>query len=254
MCSARFLRAIRPRWRTRYGKRASLPARARLWAPGPPKSSTCPCTFSAPVWLLDGLDELATPIADSGLWDLLRALPGEVVLTCRAAVFQPARTEIAGRIGSQWRLLGLKPEEEQASFLALAFILGGMDPARAPGVVRDLDANSSPRPLAAIPLLLRLVAEAGPRLVLPATRAGFYEAATNALWERRLRDRPELLDLAPERDAALATFAASMGLDTLEARPEALRRAGAASELREALRRSGLLHFDDRRGRIACPT
>ena len=203
--------------------------------------------------MLDGLDELATPIADSGLWDLLRALPGEVVLTCRAAVFQPARTEIAGRIGSQWRLLGLKPEEEQASFLALAFILGGMDPARAPGVVRDLNANSSLRPLAAIPLLLRLVAEAGPRLVLPATRAGFYEAATNALWERRLRDRPELLDLAPERDAALATFAASMGLDTLEARPEALRRAGAASELREALRRSGLLHFDDRRGRIACP-
>ena len=205
-----------------------------------------------PVWLLDGLDEVAAPVADSGLWDLLHALPGEVVLTCRTAVFQSARAEIAGRIVSKWRLLGLKPEEEQASFLAQAYTAQEVDPARAPGVIRDLNANSSLRPLAAIPLLLRLVAEAGPRLVLPATRAGFYEAATNALWERRLRDRPELLDLAPERDAALAALAASMGLDP-EARPEALRRAGAAPELREALRRTGLLHFDDRRGRIGFP-
>ena len=212
-----------------------------------------PSHIFTPFWLLDGLDELATPIADSSLWDLLRALPREVVLTCRTAVFQSARAEIASRVGSQWHLLGLKPGEEQISFLAQAYIVEGMDPARAPGVVRVLHANSSLRPLAAIPLLLRLVAEAGPRLVLPATRAGFYEAATNALWERRLRDRPELLDLAPERDAALAGMAASMGLDTLEARPEALRRAGAASELREALRRSGLLHFDHRRGRISFP-
>ncbi len=45
-----------------------------------------PHVFS-PFWLLDGLDELERPIADRGLWDSLRALPGEAVLTCRTAVF-----------------------------------------------------------------------------------------------------------------------------------------------------------------------
>ncbi len=74
-----------------------------------------------PVWLLDGLDELASPIADRGLWDSLRALPGEAALTCRAAVFQAARAEIGDLIGSEWRILGLKPTQEQADFLAEAY-------------------------------------------------------------------------------------------------------------------------------------
>ena len=44
-----------------------------------------------------------------------------------------------------------------------------------------------------------------------------------------------------------------MGLDALETKPGALRRAGMTPELREALRRSGLLRFDDRRERVAFP-
>jgi hypothetical protein len=180
-----------------------------------------PARVFTPVWLLDGLDELAAPpIADRGLWDLLRALPGDVVLTCRTAVFQPARAEIAGRIGREWRLLGLKPEEEQAQFLARAYAARGWDPSRALEAVRELNVNPALRPLAAMPLLLELVAEAGLRLTFPATRAKFYEEATNALWARRLDDRPELFDLAPERDAALAALAAAMDLVTLEAGPE----------------------------------
>ena len=107
--------------------------------------------------------------------------------------------------------------------------------------------------MATVPLLLELVAEAGDRLVLPANRAAFYEQATAALWERRLRDRPALLDLAPERDAALVVIASSLRLNALEARLETLRTAGTTLELREALRRSGLLRFDDRRGRVAFP-
>ena len=202
-----------------------------------------------PVWLLDGLDELASPIADRGLWDSLRALPGEAALTCRTAVFQAARAEIGDLIGSEWRILGLKPTQEQADFLAEAYADEKIDPACAEEMVHDLNANASLRSLAASPLILRLVAEAGPRLKLPATRAGFYEAATNALWERRLRDRPELLDLAPERDATLAALAATMGLAT-EAPKKALHQTGARPDLREALRRSGLLTFDDRRDRV----
>ncbi len=212
-----------------------------------------PGRLVTPVWLLDGLDEMGTPLADAGLWDALRALPGEAVLSCRTAVFQPARAEVAGRIAGEWRILGLRSEEEQARFLAQAYAAEGRDPARAPGVVRALNANPALRPLAAVPLLLGLVAEAGDRLVLPATRAAFYEAATAALWERRLRDRPALLALAPARDAALAALAASMGLKALETKPEALCRAGMTPELREALRRSGLLRFDDRRERVGFP-
>ena len=214
-----------------------------------------PARVFTPVWLLDSLDELAAPpITSRGLWDMLRALPGEAVLTCRTAVFQPARTETAGRVGKEWRLLGLKPEEEQAQFLARAYAAQGWDPSRASEAVRELNVNPALRPLAAVPLLLRLVAEAGPRLTFPATRAEFYDDATNALWARRLNDRPELFDLAPERDAALAALAAVMDLATMEAAgPEALRRAGMSSELREAMHRSGLLHFDNRRGRVSFP-
>ncbi len=205
-----------------------------------------------PVWLLDGLDELASTIADRGLWDSLRALPGETALTCRTAVLQAARTEIGDLIGSEWRILGLKPTREQAAFLAEAYADEKIDPTCAEEMVRDLNANASLRSLASVPLILRLVAEAGPRLKLPATRAGFYEAATNALWERRLRDRPELLDLAPERDATLAALAATMGLAT-ETPKRALHQTGARPDLREALRRSGLLTFDDRRDRVGFP-
>ncbi len=205
-----------------------------------------------PIWLLDALDELSGPIADRGLWDLLRALPGEVALTCRTAVFQAARAEIADLIGNEWRILGLEPQEQE-EFLRLAYVEEGTDPGRAPEMVRDLNANASLSPLAASPLMLNLVAEAGPNLKLPATRAGFYEAATNALWERRLRNRPDQLDLTPERDAALAALAARLGLNALETRQEALRETAVGRELREALRLSGLLRFDDRHGRIGFP-
>jgi hypothetical protein len=199
-----------------------------------------------PVWLLDGLDELASPIADRGLWHSLRALPGEAALTCRTAVFQAARAEIKDLIATEWRILGLKPTPEQVDFLAEAYADEKIDPACAEEMVRDLNANASLRSLAASPLILRLVAEAGPRLKLPATRASFYEAATNALWERRLRDRPELIDLAPERDATLAKLAATMGLAATEAPKGALHQTGARPDLREALRQSGLLTFNDR--------
>jgi hypothetical protein len=211
-----------------------------------------PPRLFAPVWLLDGLDELAAPLADAGLWEMLRALPGEVVLTCRTAVFQPARAEATRRIGREWRILGLEPAQ-QSAFLAGAYTANGVDPSCATTVVRDLNANSALRPLATVPLLLELIAEAGDRLVMPANRAAFYEEATAALWERRLRDRPALLDLTPERDAALAAIAGAVGLNALEAKPETLRAAGTTPELREAVRRTGLLRFDDRRGRVAFP-
>jgi hypothetical protein len=202
-----------------------------------------------PIWLLDGLDELEGPIADRGLWDRLRALPGEAALTCRTAVFEASRHEIADLMGGEWRILGLKPKE-QAAFLAAAYADEGTDSSGAQTMVRDLNANASLRPLAGVPLILRLIAEAGPRLSLPATRVGFYEAATSALWERRLRDRPELLDLGPERDMTLARLAATMGLAT-EAPKKALHPTSAG--LRDALRQSGLLTFDDRRDRVAFP-
>ena len=205
-----------------------------------------PLRLFTPVWLLDGLDEAPIDLGERGFWERIAALPGEAVATCRTAVFQPVRPEAAGLIGQEYRIIGLKPQE-QSTFLAKALEAEHQNPAQAAELVRKLNANPSLRPLAAIPLLLRLVAQAAGRLVLPHSRAGFYEEATNALWHRRLRDHRALYDLAVARDAALATLAGKMRLDKFEASLDLLNQANVTGELRKALRQSGLLQFNDRR-------
>ena len=206
-----------------------------------------PLRLFTPVWLLEGLDEAPATLADKGLWDRLAALPGDVVATCRTAVFQSARSEAKGRLAREHCILGLRPGE-QPGFLAKALEAEQQDPGQAPALVQQLNNNPALRPLAAIPLLLRLVAQAADRPVLPHNRAGFYDQAINALWYRRLHhDRPTLYELADARDKALAALAAAMGIGTLVATPAVMARAGVIGELREALRQSGLLQFDDRR-------
>jgi hypothetical protein len=78
-------------------------------------------------------------------------------------------------------------------------------------------------------------------------RASFYAEATNALWHRRLKGNNRLYDLAEARDTALAAVAGMIGVDALEANSGTLLRAGVVGDLREALRQSDLLHFDDER-------
>lgn len=214
--------------------------------------ATLPPRLFAPVWLLDGLDEAPLPAGEAGLWDRLASLPGDVVVTCRTAVFEAARRDVAGHVGKEWRILGLRPDEQPA-FLARALEAEGFDASPAATTVASLNGNAALRPLAAVPLLLRLVAEAAGRLVLPHNRAGFYADATEALWARRLQGMSTLFDLAAERDAALTALARAMGLVTLEADATTLKAAGIVGELREALRRTGLLRFDARRQRAAFP-
>jgi hypothetical protein len=212
-----------------------------------------PRRLVTPVWLLDGLDELAGHPGDAGLWAKLRALPGAVVLTCRTAVFQQVQREVAGWHAPPWRILGLKPGDEQTAYLRLALEADGKDPARAPDLIRALNDNAALRPLAAIPLLLSLVAEVCDDVERLANRAAFYATATCTLWQRKLADRPELLDLDADRDRALAALAETMGVATIEAEKSALRNAGISGPLREALRISGLLTFDARRERVLFP-
>jgi hypothetical protein len=212
-----------------------------------------PGRLVTPVWLLDGLDEVSGHPGDAGLWDRLRALPGAVVLTCRTAVFQQVQRDVAGWHAPPWRILGLKPGKEQTAYLRLALEADGKDPARAPDLIRALNDNAALRPLAASPLLLSLVAEVCNTLALPANRAAFYAAATRTLWQRQLADRPELRALTVQRDAALAALATAMGVATIEAEESALGNAGITGPLREALRISGLLTFDERRERVLFP-
>ena len=155
-------------------------------------------------------------------------------------MFQPLRRS-AWLIGQEYRIIESAKPPGNPTFLAKALEAEHQNPAQAPELVRKLNANPSLRPLAAIPLLLRLVAQAAGRLVLPHSRAGFYEEATNALWHRRLRDHRALYDLAVARDAALATLAGKMRLDKFEASLDLLNQANVTGELRKALRQNVLV-------------
>jgi hypothetical protein len=212
-----------------------------------------PGRLVTPVWLLDGLDEVSGHPGDAGLWDTLRALPGAVVLTCRTAVFQQVQREVARWHAPPWRILGLKPGDEQTAYLRLALAADGKNPARAPDLIRALNDNAALRPLAASPLLLSLVAEVCDTLALPANRAAFYATATRTLWQRKLDGRPELRALTVQRDAGLLALATAMGVATIEAEESALGTAGITGPLREALRISGLLTFDEWRERVLFP-
>jgi hypothetical protein len=214
-----------------------------------------PLRLFTPVWLLDGLDEAQSPGAfrERELWERLAALPGDVAATCRTAMFQSARPEAAGLIAREHHILGLEPLVEQPSFLAKALETERKDAAGAPELVRRLNASPALRPLAAIPLLLRLVAQMGDPLALPNNRAGFYDQVTNELWNRRVRTQKNFDDVADARDTALATLAGAMGLSTLEADRDQLKLAGITGDMKDKLRQSELLHFDDRRRSAVFP-
>jgi Leucine rich repeat variant len=220
-----------------------------------------PRLFSPVVWLLDGLDELQAPnLAAPEVWEALAALPGVVVLSCRTAVFGQVRHDAEGAarriIGGarEQRILGLKPAQQEG-FLRLALAAEGLDPARAPELVRRLNASAPLRPLAANPLLLHLAAANPADAEMPANRAAFYAAATHKLWRRALIGEPERLALAAERDRALAALAAAMGVEKIEVRgaQALLDRVGVAAPLRRDLVRSGLLRLDEARDRLAFP-
>jgi hypothetical protein len=212
-----------------------------------------PARLFTPIWFLDGLDELGDVLVDPALWEAIGALPGGKVLTCRTAVFQPLRRETAGRFSAEYRVLGLKPGEEQANYLAAAMQAADLDPTPAAQLARQLNDNLALRPLAASPLMLGLIAEIAEHVVLPANRAAFYGMATDEMWRQKLHDRPHLRILSDDRDRVLAALAERMGLDAIEIARASLAETGATPALEEALRRSGLLRFEDRKGRVSFP-
>ena len=234
----------------------------RLWRlavspPGPPGTgrSALPkrcgqARLFRPVWLLDGLDELPPefPLAD---W--LRAfamLPGDVVTTCRTAVWQTERS-LGGK--ESWRVETVMPLGSEAD--RAAFLRPGL------GIEADILAGELSRhpalsPLSGNPLLLDLTAllwHEDP-VLLPASRGEFYRRAVAVLWKRKVP--VSIRDRTGDRDRVLEMLAGRMGL-----KPEASKRAleDAASEVAHAdaatlldgLRASGLLRIDDRRETVS---
>lgn len=236
--------------------RAGAPARAAAakgrWAES--LGGLSPRLFT-PVWLLDGLDEFPGRAGEAWLWEAICALPGAVVLTCRTAIHQQIAADVARYVGRSCHILSLKPGQQQEDYLATELKNRGKNPGAARGLVARMNGNPALRPLAASPLLLGLVAEMayadGPEL--DSNRAAFYRRATAELWNRKLGGCTRLLNLRRERDAALAALAARTRLEKLIVPYEVLDEAGIGDEVRKALRRAGLLKFDDAREQVEFP-
>lgn len=202
-----------------------------------------------PVWLLDGLDEWAGDIREPALWEAIGALPGDIVVSCRTAVFQGVAAERRRFFGEEWRVLGLQAGAEQAGFLAEARKTEGLDPARAKDLVGGMNRIDALRPLAASPMILMLLAQAGDVLQFPATRGAFYREAIRAMWSRKLNDSERNdLALVRGRNAVLEACARRLGLEAVQLhREEALDACEDWSKLYEPLKRSGLLRFTGER-------
>jgi hypothetical protein len=239
-------------WRV-HGARAALAASRGI--PGEANVEQVfdlPPRLFTPVWLLDGLDELATgDLASAELWETLTTLPGAVVLSCRLAAFERVQRHVARWIGQEYRISGLKPRE-QAAFLNQALRSEGLDANRAPELMRQINDNSALRPLAASPFILSLIAEAFARLTFPANRAAFYKEAILALWDRKLGGEKELFGLFDVSLRLLANLAVTMNF-RVNAPQSLLSKLGATPVIQDALRRSGLLRFDDARQQLAFP-
>ena len=205
----------------------------------------------SPVWLLDGLDELPCefPLAD---W--LRAfamLPGDVVITCRTAVWQAERS-LAGATGS-WHVETVMPL--RSAIDRAAFLRPGLG-IEADRLAAQLSRHAALSPLASNPLLLDLAAllwREDPGL-LPASRVEFYRRAVAVLWKRKVP--VALRDRTGDRDRVLEILAVRMGLkpeagkQTLVDTAYEVAHADAATLL-DGLRATGLLRFDDGRETVS---
>lgn len=202
-----------------------------------------------PVWLLDGLDELPPPLLSEAFYQKLVNLPGPKVLTCRTAVYGPL-AQVANRYKErEYELLGLKPSEQRA-FLSEA--LQGEN-TKAEALHDNIHRNAQLRWLASNPLMLSLTGEVSTRIKLPKTRAEFYREAVADMWDRRLRDRPEVLYLTSQRDAVLVELAEKMGLEpsaSMSWLEQSVRNAEPIHfiALIEGLKQAGVLLVDTRRG------
>ena len=216
------------------------------------KVFTLPLKLFTPVWLLDGFDEAPLEITDRSLWERLAALPGGVLATCRSALLPSALPAAAELITQQYRILGLR-RNERVEFLAQALVAEYRDPTLAPELMQQFASITGQSSLVAAPLTLRLVAQTGDRPTVEQNLAGFYEGVINNLWSRRVRSLTTLYDLASRRDSALAALAAAMGVRSWQASYDLLSSVGITDDLRQALRETGLLEFDDVRLRAVFP-
>jgi hypothetical protein len=203
--------------------------------------------FFNPLWLFDGLDEVPDENVNERLYKRLVNLPGRKVVSARTAVFQGIR-HVAGKFkGREYEIMGLKPEE-QREFLLQTFAAIEEDRSktgqRVDKIIAEMQRNASVRVLASNTLLLALMAEVTTGeerdILLPSSRALFYESAVNRLWHRKLWNNPALLRLRNERDKFLTQKAEELGLvkvyadfDSSEALEEALRTAGIVQVYKE---------------------
>jgi predicted NACHT family NTPase len=163
-----------------------------------------------PVWLLDGLDEVTQQLLDERFYQKLASLPGLKIVTCRTAVYASLRQEADRYKEREYEVMGLKPQEQK---LFVSQALGG-DTAQAEILYRAIQRNTQIRLLASNPLMLSLIIQVSRSISLPASRAGFYQEAVQAMWRQKLGQESKRLSLVltGKRDSLLIALAAKMGM------------------------------------------
>jgi hypothetical protein len=210
-------------------------------------STHCDSLFT-PIWLLDGLDEVAADVHGERLYQQIAALPGVKVVTCRTAVYSRFRREAEQYVQSEYEVLGLNPSQQEEF---LAAILGG---GRARELMQAIVGSAAIAQLASSPLILTLIGEQPEYVKIPQTRAAFYREAVREMWSRKITSK-DGQDLNVQRDEVLLRLAHSMGLrvESLECDLSKLTEvckdvaANQARTLQACFERSGLLRVDHRR-------
>lgn len=180
-------------------------------------------SWGEPTYILDGLDELPGDAeARATFIRSLRDLDGQVILTCRTAVWETELLPLFDREGQgpplEYRLMGLD-EAEQREFLEAQTLPFGVSARERMNQIRM---NPSLRALAGNPLLLSLLASYGDDL--PANRVGLYEKAIEVRWESlgfekqsgnwRALTRDERLKWVQKRDRLLSALAEHLVIRT----------------------------------------
>jgi hypothetical protein len=246
-------------WALGQGARAMLPdAAARIYDPMMRRLFT-------PVWLLDGLDEVAPELVEPILKGIIN-LPGLAwLVTCRRAPYELIRERTKAYAGPgqtyagrEYEILDLTPRE-RLQFLTGVF--AGNEP-RAHELVRAMIGSGALRSLAGNRSMLALIAEMSDAGELPQTRAAVVRSVIEAIWSRTL-SRPEEWDLSVLRDCVLKQAAAGpeapgeawSDWQVVIRASEAAAPTERAQLLRNTLQRSGLLHVSLRfaRFRFALP-
>lgn len=211
-----------------------------------------------PVWFLDGWDEASPRLQSDEFLDRLAGVPGPKLFTCRTSVLadlkRTCRWSKYFDAKHEYTVRDLNSEEQRA---LLFRHFGDTAPMRS--LHAGIQHHRQLRFIAASPLILAFLAEMADKsegdVLLPASRAQFYELAVQRSWKRLGGEAPRPWD-AIARDQALERLAGSRALSEgsfswgeLSASLEAagVTRRDDQLQLAQWLERSGLLRKEGER-------